>query len=62
MGNLSARIRVQNSTEKPRIVWVKPWAEDFTLLAGEELELSLAAPLTTVVLRRRVAREHAGLS
>ena len=39
MGNLSARIRVQNSTEKPRIVWVEPWAEDFTLLAGEELEI-----------------------
>jgi hypothetical protein len=39
MGNLSARIQVQNSTEKPRIVWVEPWAEDFTLLAGEELEI-----------------------
>jgi hypothetical protein len=39
MGNLSARIRVQNNTEKPRIVWVEPWAEDFTLLAGEELEI-----------------------
>jgi hypothetical protein len=39
LGNLSARIRVQNSTKKPRIVWVEPWAEDFTLLAGEELEI-----------------------
>ena len=39
MGNMSARIQVQNSTEKPRIVWVEPWAEDFTLLAGEQLEI-----------------------
>jgi hypothetical protein len=39
MGNLLARLQVQNSTEKPRILWVEPWAEDFTLLAGEELEI-----------------------
>jgi hypothetical protein len=39
MADFSARLRVQNSTERPRIVWVEPWAEDFTLLPGEELEI-----------------------
>jgi hypothetical protein len=39
MAKFSACMRVQNSTERPRIVWVEPWAEDFTLLPGEELEI-----------------------
>lgn len=35
----SARLRVHNSTPMPRIVWVEPWGEDYTLLPGEELEI-----------------------
>jgi hypothetical protein len=39
MTALSAKLGVSNQTKQPRIVWVEPWAEDFTLLPGEELEI-----------------------
>jgi hypothetical protein len=35
----SSRLQIENSTARPRIVWVEPWAEDFTLLPGEQLEI-----------------------
>ena len=31
--------RTFDSHGGPRIVWVEPWAEDFTLLPGEEVEI-----------------------
>ena len=37
--NLSARLEVHNDTQRPRVVWVEPVAEDFTLLSGESLEI-----------------------
>jgi hypothetical protein len=36
----SAKIGVTNSTARPRIVWVEPWAEDYTLMPGEELVIT----------------------
>lgn len=33
----SARITIRNSGLRPRIIWVEPIPEDFTLLPGEEL-------------------------
>ncbi len=30
---------MQNDTGRPRIIWVEPWAEDFTLLPKEKLEI-----------------------
>lgn len=35
----SARISIENNTDRPRIVWVEPWGEDFTLRPKEELEI-----------------------
>jgi hypothetical protein len=37
MADFVAKLGVQNRTQKPRIIWVEPWGEDFTLLPGEEL-------------------------
>ena len=38
-GQLSARIVIENSTNRPRIAWVEPWGEDYTLLSKERLEI-----------------------
>jgi hypothetical protein len=38
MGTLVAKLAVQNKTGIPRIVWLEPWAEDYTLLPGETVE------------------------
>jgi len=35
----SARIVIENDTERPRVVWVEPWGEDYTLLSHEKLEI-----------------------
>lgn len=35
----SARITIRNCGQRPRIVWVEPLPEDFTLLPQEELEI-----------------------
>ena len=35
----AARLEVHNATQQPRIVWVEPLGEDFTLLAAESLEI-----------------------
>jgi hypothetical protein len=35
----SARIAIENDTDKPRIVWVEPWGEDYTLFPREKLEI-----------------------
>jgi hypothetical protein len=34
-----ARITVRNDADRPRVIWLEPWAEDFTLLPGEEFEI-----------------------
>ena len=34
-----AKLGVSNSGSKPRVVAVEPWANDYTLLPGEELEI-----------------------
>jgi hypothetical protein len=39
MANYAARLGVSNSRDKPQIVAVEPWADDYTLLPGEELEI-----------------------
>jgi hypothetical protein len=33
----TSRLEVSNSRDKPRVVAVEPWANDYTLLPGEEL-------------------------
>ncbi len=38
-GTYSARIVIQNQTEWPRVVFVEPFGEDFTLLPGESLDV-----------------------
>jgi hypothetical protein len=39
MNRYSCKIGITNSRERPHVVAVEPWAEDFTLLPGEELEV-----------------------
>jgi hypothetical protein len=34
-----AQIRFKNDTLGPRIVWVEPWGEDYTLFPGQWLEI-----------------------
>jgi hypothetical protein len=38
-GSYSAKIVIENDTDRPRIVWVEPWGEDYTLLPKEKLEV-----------------------
>ncbi len=35
----TVKLGVMNSGRKPRVVAVEPWANDYTLLPGEELEI-----------------------
>jgi len=35
----SSRIIIENDTDRPRIAWVEPWGEDYTLLPKEKLEI-----------------------
>src|SRR5262249_54509773 len=35
----TAKLGVSNSRSKPQVVAVEPWANDYTLLPGEELEI-----------------------
>ena len=35
----SARIVIENDTDRPRIVWAEPWGEDYTLRPKEALEV-----------------------
>jgi hypothetical protein len=35
----TARIEVRNRGESPIVVWVEPWAHDFTLFNNEQLEI-----------------------
>ena len=37
---LSARIDVHNATKQPRIIWVEPLGQDFTLLPSESMEIT----------------------
>ena len=39
MGPFTTKIGVSNSRSKPQVVAVEPWANDYTLLPGEELEI-----------------------
>jgi hypothetical protein len=39
VGSYSIRLGVWNLTDRPRIVWVEPWARDYTLLPKEKLEI-----------------------
>ena len=34
-----AKVVIKNGTDRPRIVVVEPWGEDFTLLPGEQLDI-----------------------
>lgn len=35
----TSKLAVSNSSSKPRVLAVEPWANDYTLLPGEELEI-----------------------
>lgn len=39
MPRYESKIGVSNSRDKPHVVAVEPWANDYTLLPGEELEI-----------------------
>jgi hypothetical protein len=38
------RLSLTNDTALPRILWVEPWAEDYTALPGQTLELYVWGP------------------
>jgi hypothetical protein len=46
-GTYLARLGVENDTDRPRIVWVEPWGEDYTLLPKERLEIVVQSTLET---------------
>ena len=46
MADFMAKIGVSNQNKRPHVVWVEPWAEDFTLLPGEELEIRASSTLS----------------
>jgi hypothetical protein len=50
---LSAKLGVWNSRKTPQIVAVEPWADDYTLMPGEKLEIvafgKIAVPWFIVV-------------
>jgi hypothetical protein len=39
MAKFNARIGVWNENDRPHVAWIEPWAEDFTLLSNESLEI-----------------------
>jgi len=39
MAKFTGKIGVSNNTKRPRIVWLEPWGEDYTLLPGEQLDI-----------------------
>jgi hypothetical protein len=41
VAKFTAKLGIWNSTKRLRIVWVEPWAEDFTLLPKERLEITV---------------------
>jgi hypothetical protein len=43
----SAKLGVSNRTDRPRIIWVEPIPDDYTLLPGEELEIVVTDPHRT---------------
>jgi hypothetical protein len=58
----SSRIGIINSREKPHVIAVEPWAEDFTLLPAEELEIiafgDTAVPWFQVVEREGTSQVY----
>lgn len=45
MKKFVARCGFRNETSCARIVWVEPWAADFTLIPDEEIELVACDPV-----------------
>jgi hypothetical protein len=39
MHQYTAKLGLNNARERPQVVAVEPWANDYTLLPGEELEI-----------------------
>jgi hypothetical protein len=39
MSTYAARIGFTNNHDRPHVVWIEPWAEDFTLLPSESVEI-----------------------
>ena len=39
MNSTTAKLGLSNQRKRPQIVAVEPWANDYTLLPGEELEI-----------------------
>jgi hypothetical protein len=35
----TAKIGIVNNRTAPHVVWIEPWANDYTLMPGEELEV-----------------------
>ena len=40
----SARLTIKNCGKRPRVVWMEPLPDDFTLLPNEELEIVVRDP------------------
>ena len=36
-------IVVQNDRKRPHVIWIEPWGEDYTLLCGEQIKVSVAS-------------------
>ena len=53
MTDLQAKLRVRNDGTSSRVVYIEPWGEDYTLRAGESIEVGAsgktALPWITVV-------------
>ena len=39
MNSFTSKFEVDNQTDRPRVVWIEPVGNDYTLLPGERLEL-----------------------
>jgi hypothetical protein len=50
MGENAVRLSLRNDTKRPRVVWVELWGDDYTLLAGESLELIVGGRTNTPAL------------
>ncbi|MBI1852615.1 MAG: hypothetical protein HYR85_19910 [Planctomycetes bacterium] len=43
----TTQLRVKNDRGRPHIIWIEPWAEDYTLAPGDELRFDAEGPAET---------------
>jgi hypothetical protein len=37
-------IRIYNDRRRPHVVWIEPWAEDYTMLPNQQLTVTTSGP------------------